>query len=63
TVVCERPKIASRKAELIGNIANLLDCDRNRVNLKGKTHEEVDAVGEGRAIEVHAVVLLRRRET
>lgn len=62
TVVCERPKIASRKAELIANIAKLLDCDRNRVNLKGKTHEEVDAIGEGRAIEVHAVVLLLQRQ-
>jgi 2C-methyl-D-erythritol 2,4-cyclodiphosphate synthase len=30
------------------------------LNLKGKTHERVDAVGEGRAIEAHAVVLLVR---
>jgi 2C-methyl-D-erythritol 2,4-cyclodiphosphate synthase len=30
------------------------------VNLKGKTHEQVDAVGEGRAVEVHAVALLMR---
>ena len=30
------------------------------VNVKGKTHERVDAVGEGRAIEVHAVALLLR---
>jgi 2C-methyl-D-erythritol 2,4-cyclodiphosphate synthase len=28
------------------------------VNIKGKTHERVDAVGEGRAIEVHVVCLL-----
>ncbi len=58
TVVCERPKLADRKREMIGNIARLLGIDAARVNLKGKTHESVDAVGEGRAVEVHVVVLL-----
>jgi len=58
TVVCERPKIGPRKAELVGRIAELLRIGADRVNVKGKTHERVDAVGEGRAIEVHATVLL-----
>jgi len=63
TVICERPKIAPQKDAMRDNIARLLDCDRTRVNLKGKTHERVDAVGEGRAVEVHAVALLRRAES
>ncbi len=58
TIVCEHPKVAPHKAQMIANIARLLSCDPSQVNLKGKTHEQVDAVGEGRAIEVHAVVLL-----
>ncbi len=58
TVVCERPKLSPHKKQMIANIAHLLGCDSSQVNLKGKTHEQVDAVGEGRAIEVHAVVLL-----
>ena len=60
TVVCETPKVGPRKTEMIANLARLLQCGPERVNLKGKTHEMVDAVGEGRAIEVHAVVLLER---
>ncbi len=60
TVVCERPKMAPRKAEMIANLARLLGCDAGRINLKGKTHEQVDAIGEGRALEVHAVVLLEQ---
>jgi 2-C-methyl-D-erythritol 2,4-cyclodiphosphate synthase len=60
TVVCERPKLSPRKAEMTANIARLLGIDPARVNLKGKTHEKVDAVGEGRAIEVHVVSLLAR---
>ena len=58
TVVCERPKIGPRKAEMIDRIATLLGCESGEVNLKGKTHEGVDAIGEGRAIEVHVVALL-----
>jgi len=61
TVICERPKVAARKPQMIANVAGLLDCPVHRVNLKGKTHEEVDAVGEGRAVEVHAIVLLEKR--
>lgn len=60
TLVCERPKVSPHKAAMIANIARLLRCEEPRVNLKGKTHERVDAVGEGRAIEAHVVVLLVR---
>jgi 2-C-methyl-D-erythritol 2,4-cyclodiphosphate synthase len=60
TVVCERPRLSPRKADMIANIARLLGIDAARVNLKGKTHEKVDAVGEGRAVEVHVVCLLAR---
>ena len=58
TVICERPKLSPAKEKMIANIAELLDIARDRVNLKGKTHEKVDAVGEGRAVEVHVVALL-----
>lgn len=60
TVICERPKLSPRKQEMIGNIARTLGIDAARVNLKGKTHEKVDAVGEGRAVEAHVVCLLAR---
>ena len=60
TVICESPKVGLHKQQMINNLARLLKCDRSQINLKGKTHEKVDAVGEGRAIEVHAVALLAR---
>ncbi|MCC6661608.1 MAG: 2-C-methyl-D-erythritol 2,4-cyclodiphosphate synthase [Phycisphaerales bacterium] len=58
TVVAQHPKIGPRKAELRAALARILGVDDARINVKGKTHEGVDAVGEGRAIEAHAVVLL-----
>lgn len=60
TIICEKPKIGPRKAEIVANLVGLLGCDITSVNVKGKTHEKVDAVGEGRAVEVHVVTLLVR---
>ncbi len=60
TVICERPKLSPRKGEMIANIARLLGVEIGQVNLKGKTHEKVDAVGEGRAVEVHVVALIAK---
>lgn len=62
TVICERPKIGPIKEQIRLNLARLLEASPERVNIKGKTHERVDAVGEGRAIEAHAVVTLLLRK-
>ncbi len=58
TVVLERPRIGAHKRTIRTNLATLLGVGEDAVNVKGKSHERVDAVGEGRAIEAHAVVLL-----
>jgi 2-C-methyl-D-erythritol 2,4-cyclodiphosphate synthase len=60
TVILERPKLSPHKPAIRANLATLLGVAPEAVNIKGKTHEKVDAVGEGRAIEAHAVVLLSR---
>lgn len=61
TVILERPRIGPVKDQMRANIARLLNVHGGRVNVKGKSHERVDAVGEGRAVEAHVVVLLARR--
>ena len=58
TVIAQHPKIGPKKDLLRRSLAMILGIDEGRINVKGKTHEGVDAVGEGRAIEAHAVVLL-----
>lgn len=61
TIICQRPKLSPHKAAMRDNLARLLHVAPAVVNVKGKTHEKVDAIGEGRAIACHAVVLLHRR--
>jgi len=60
TVILQRPKLAPHKAAIRSNLADLLGCGADQVNVKGKTHENVDAIGEGRAIACHVVVLLNK---
>ena len=36
---------------MIDNIARVLKTDVSRVNMKARTHEKVDSVGECRALE------------
>lgn len=59
TVILQRPKLSPHKGTMKANLAELLGCEVSAVNLKGKTHERVDALGENRAIACHVVVLLR----
>lgn len=60
TVILQEPKVAPHKERMRANLCRLLGVGPERVNVKGKTHEGVDAVGEGRAVEAHAVVVLVR---
>jgi 2-C-methyl-D-erythritol 2,4-cyclodiphosphate synthase len=60
TVVCERPRLSGYKDLMRSNLASLLGVCVSQVNLKGKTHEGVDAIGRGEAVEVQCVVLLER---
>ena len=41
-------------------VAGALGIDLDRVSIKGKTNEGVDAVGRGEAIAAHAIALLGR---
>lgn len=61
TIILQRPKLSPHKAAMKANLARLLGCDLAQVNVKGKTHEQVDALGENRAIACHVVVLLVQR--
>jgi 2-C-methyl-D-erythritol 2,4-cyclodiphosphate synthase len=60
TIILERPRISPVKDQMRENCARLLGVDVSQVNVKGKSHEKVDAVGEGRAIEAHVAALLVR---
>ncbi len=60
TIILEKPKVGPHKEKMRRNLAFLLGCEESQVNVKGKTHEGEDSIGEGRAIACHVVVLLQK---
>lgn len=58
TVVLERPKLAPFVDEIRARLAGALGLTPDRVSVKAKTNEGVDAVGRGEAIAAHAVAVL-----
>jgi 2-C-methyl-D-erythritol 2,4-cyclodiphosphate synthase len=58
TVDLERPKLLPYKAAMTARMAELLGVDIGRVNIKAKTAEGQNAVGQGLAIACQCVVLV-----
>ena len=58
TVIAQVPKLAPHMDKIRQSVAQAIGIDLHRVNIKAKTKEGCDAVGQKEAIEVHAIVLL-----
>ncbi|HWC00652.1 MAG TPA: 2-C-methyl-D-erythritol 2,4-cyclodiphosphate synthase [Bryobacteraceae bacterium] len=59
-ILAQRPRLSPHKPAMVRRLAELLGVRQDQVNIKGKTGEGVDAVGEERAIACHCVVLLEQ---
>lgn len=58
TIILERPKLAPHMPAMRERLAASLGVTIDRVSVKAKTNEGVDAVGRGEAIAAHAVAVL-----
>ena len=54
----EKPKLLPYRNEIINSIANILNVSSDKVFVKAKTGEGLEAVGKGEAIEAYATCLL-----
>ena len=48
------------KPQMKENIVRLLGTTNGRVNVKARTHEKMDSVGELRSVSCHVVVTLEK---
>ena len=60
TIICERPKISPHIEEMRKNVADMLETDISRVNIKGTTTEKLGFTGRGEGIASEAVCLLNK---
>jgi 2-C-methyl-D-erythritol 2,4-cyclodiphosphate synthase len=58
TVVAQAPKLASHMPAMCQRIANALNVEVSRVNVKAKTAEKIGPVGQGLSMEARAIALI-----
>ena len=59
-IIAQSPKMMPYIPKMKEAIASLLGLESTDISIKAKTKEKLDAVGESRAIEANAVVLLEK---
>ncbi|GFR46877.1 hypothetical protein Agub_g8518, partial [Astrephomene gubernaculifera] len=62
TIIAQKPKLSPHKENIRNSLSTMLNADPSVVNVKAKTHEKVDSLGEERSIGCHAVVMLIRKD-
>ncbi|MCI0490448.1 MAG: 2-C-methyl-D-erythritol 2,4-cyclodiphosphate synthase [Blastocatellia bacterium] len=60
-ILAERPRLAPHIPEMRRRLASALKIDIERVSVKAKTNEGLDAIGRGEAMAAQAVALLRKK--
>lgn len=58
-IIAQNPKMMPYIPKMKESLAIVLDIEPSDISIKAKTKEKLDAVGENRAIEANAVVLLK----
>ena len=60
TVIAQAPKLSPHILSIRQSLATLFDCELERISVKAKSNEYLDAVGHQEAIAAQAVVLLAK---
>lgn len=61
TIVAQRPKLAPYIEQMRENIAAVLGCDCDRINVKATTTEELGFAGRKEGIAAYGVALMEKR--
>ncbi len=59
TIICEHPKITPYRDQMRARIADILQLDKSRINIKATTTEKLGFTGRGEGIAAQAVVNIR----
>lgn len=58
TMIAQRPKLKDHIPQMVQNIADVLEIEADRVNIKATTEEHLGFTGDGSGMACHAVCLL-----
>lgn len=58
TIICQKPKLAPYREQMVKNVAEALSVDINKISIKATTEEGLGFTGEGLGISSQAIALL-----
>ena len=58
-IIAQAPKMMPFIPKMKDALCNIMNINPNQLSIKAKTKEQMDAVGQGLAIEANAVILIR----
>ena len=61
TIICQRPKLAPFREQMVENVAKALNIQTNQVCIKATTEEGLGFTGEGLGISSQAICLLEEK--
>lgn len=59
-IIAQEPKMMPYIPKMKEVLCQILEIDPHKLSIKAKTNEKMDAVGQKRAIEAHAVIMLKK---
>ncbi len=61
-LICERPKVSKYRNKIINSLSQLMNINKNIINLKGKTVEKLGLIGKENAIACESIVSISKYE-
>ena len=59
-LICEKPKVSKYRDKIINSISNLMDINKDSINLKGKTVEKLGLIGKEKAIACEVIISITK---
>ena len=61
-LICERPKVYKYRDKIINSVSKLINLNKSKINLKGKTVEKLGLIGKENAIACEAIISISKYE-
>ena len=55
-LICEKPKVSRYRNKIINSLSSLMNLEKSKINLKGKTVEKLGLIGKEKAIASEVII-------
>ena len=59
-LICEKPKVSKYRDKIINSVSKIMNFNKNKINLKGKTVEKIGLIGEEKAIACEVIISITK---